>query len=152
MTEEYQIPDYLYEDSLTEKIGDREVKFPRPGAKLMMSVATRIREIKHEAFNKGAASLQNVSDLGVAMSVAGNTMRTYLSGMSISNEEMRQWCMTPEGNFFLVQKALDPILGDNKERDRLMNLLTPEQMFRIGDFLACGLFLPKLERPKETSE
>lgn len=127
------------EDFVTVKIMDDDVKFGFIGRRFRLACVDFIRNHRHVAF-KNAISDLPVDPVSISTQVS-SAIDAYMSGVIVSDEDVNQWLLTPEGFFYAFGSSLKAQDADvAKEKiDKLHDRLDDEGMAALRDYWGPSL-------------
>lgn len=127
------------EDFVTVKIMDDEFKFGFIGRAFRLGCVDFIRNHRHVAF-KNAISDLPVDPVSISTQVS-SAIDAYMSGVIVSDEDVNQWLLTPEGFYYAFESSLKSQDADvSKEKiDKLHDRLDDTGMAALRDYWGPSL-------------
>jgi len=127
------------EDSVTAKIMDEDVKFGFIGRGFRLKCVEFIREHRHVAF-KNAISDLPVDPVSISTQVS-SAIDAYMSGVIVSDEDVNQWLLTPEGFYYAFESSLKAENSDIEKAkvEKLHDRLDEENMAVLRDYWGPSL-------------
>jgi len=127
------------EDFVTVKIMDDDVKFGFIGRRFRLACVDFIRNHRHVAF-KNAISDLPMDPVSISTQVS-SAIDAYMSGVIVSDEDVNQWLLTPEGFYYAFESSLKSEKSDiDKEKvEKLHDRLDDEGMAALRDYWGPSL-------------
>lgn len=127
------------EDFTTVKIMGDDVKFGFIGRRFRLACVDFIRNHRHVAF-KNAISDLPVDPVSISTQVS-SAIDAYMSGVIVSDEDVNQWLLTPEGFYYAFETSLKSN-DDSISKEKAENLhdrLDDEGMAALRDYWGPSL-------------
>lgn len=127
------------EESVTVKIMGEDVEFGFIGRGFRLKCVDFIRNHRHIAF-KNAISDLPVDPVSISTQVS-SAIDAYMSGVIVSDEDVNQWLITPEGFYYAFDSSMKAMKSDvDKEKvDKLHDRLDDEGMVVLRDYWGPSL-------------